>query len=187
MWAIVGLGNPGLKYKWNRHNIGFHIIDLLAKIYDIKLKQDRLMPAVVGKGRIDEKEIILFKPTTYMNRSGLAVKGLQDIYGIQSKDILVVSDDIDLPWNKIRIRHNGSSGGHNGLKSIIEALSTTNFPRVRMGVGRPVNSSGEVIGHVLSNFSAEEKKDLNKYCELVAEAVFVILSSGIDAAMNKFN
>jgi len=187
MWAIVGLGNPGLKYKWNRHNIGFHVIDLLAKIYDIKLKQDRLMPAVTGKGRIGEEEVILFKPATYMNRSGLAVKGLQDIYGIHAKDILVISDDIDLPWHKVRIRHSGSSGGHNGLKSIIEALSTTNFPRLRMGVGRPMHQSGEVVEHVLSNFSGEEKKDLKKYCELVADAVFVMLADGIDTAMNRFN
>jgi PTH1 family peptidyl-tRNA hydrolase len=187
MRAIIGLGNPGLRYKWNRHNIGFHIIDLLAKAHKIKLKKDKLLPAINGQGKIAGEEIILFKPTTYMNRSGLAVKGLQEFYSISSKDILVVSDDIDLPWGKLRIRQNGSAGGHNGVKSIIAELSTTNFPRVRIGVGRPVHHAGCVVEHVLSNFGLEERKELREYCARAGDAIFAILKNGIESAMNKFN
>lgn len=187
MWAVVGLGNPGFRYRWNRHNIGFHAVDLLANVHRIKLKHDRLIPALIGRTRIHGEDIIVLKPTTYMNRSGMAVKGLQEFYGISSKEILVVSDDIDLPWNKIRIRQHCSSGGHNGVESIISELATTNFPRLRMGIGRPAGSPDEVTGHVLGDFSREEKKELKKYCERAVDAIHAILDGGVETAMNKFN
>lgn len=187
MWAIVGLGNPGIRYKWNRHNIGYQIIDLISATYNIRLKKDKIMPALAGSGEIDGVKTVLFKPTTYMNRSGIAVKGLQEIYSISPKKILVVVDDLDLPWGKIRIRQYGSSGGHKGIESIITELATTNFPRIRMGIGRPMVSGCEVVEHVLGNFSREERKELDEYCEKVVKAVVAILTSDIEKAMNKFN
>lgn len=185
MWTIVGLGNPGLRYKWNRHNIGFHVIDLLAKDYKIRLKKDKLIPAYIGRGNIIGSDVILVKPTTYMNRSGSALKGLQEFYGISHKNILVVSDDIDLPWGRLRIRQSGGSGGHRGLESIITELTTTSFPRIRIGIGRPLGDG--VVEHVLGNFSKEEKRTLKDYCTKAVEAVYTTLDCGIENAMNKFN
>lgn len=187
MWAVVGLGNPGFRYRWNRHNIGFHVLDLLASIHKVRLKHDKLIPALIGRTCIHGEDIIVLKPTTYMNRSGMAVKGLSEFYGTSPKEILVVSDDIDLPWNKIRIRLHCGSGGHNGVESIISELATTNFPRLRMGIGRPAGSSNGAAGHVLADFSREEKKELKKYCERAVDAIHAILDSGVEAAMNKFN
>lgn len=187
MWAIVGLGNPGIGYRRSRHNIGFYVIDLLADINNIRLKKDRLIQALVGKGEICNKELLLIKPTTYMNRSGIAIKGLFELYGLSPQKTLVISDDIDLPWGKIRIRKNGSSAGHKGVESIILELETINFPRIRMGIGRPCNSSQDVVRHVLGNFNAEEKKGLKDYCMRTVDAIYTILNNNIDIAMNRFN
>jgi PTH1 family peptidyl-tRNA hydrolase len=187
MWAIVGLGNPGIRYRWSRHNIGFYVINLLAEIHGIRLKRDRLIPALTGKGVVGGENVLLLKPTTYMNRSGIAVKGLSQLYGLSPQKILVISDDIDLPWNRIRIRKHGSSAGHKGVESIIKELGTTNFPRLRMGVGRPYNSSRDVVGHVLGGFGTQEKKELKDYCKKAVDAICTILNSDIDTAMNRFN
>lgn len=187
MWVIVGLGNPGIRYRWSRHNIGFYVIDLLAEINNIRLKRDRIIPSLIGKGVVIGEEILILKPTTYMNRSGMAVKGLRELYGISPQRILVISDDIDLPWSKIRIRKHGSSAGHKGVESIIKEFATTNFPRLRMGIGRPCNSSHDVVEHVLGNFNPQEKKELKSYCTRAVDAIYTILDSGIDVAMNRFN
>lgn len=187
MWAIIGLGNPGIRYRWNRHNIGFHVIDLLAKINNIKLKKDKLLPALMGKGMIGGEKILLLKPNTYMNRSGIAVKGLLDLYGLSPQKILVMLDDIDLPWDKLRIKRHGSSGGHKGLESIITELATTNFSRLRLGIGRSFDYSKDVVGHVLGNFNSEEKKELKNYCMKAVDAIYTILNSNIETAMNNFN
>lgn len=187
MWAVVGLGNPGIRYRWNRHNIGFYVIDLLSKGHGIKLKPDRIIPALTGKGIIGDGEVYLIKPTTYMNRSGVAVKGFCDLYGLSPQKVLVVYDDIDLPWNKIRIRKHGTSGGHKGVESIITELRTTNFPRLRLGIGRPPDFDKDIVEHVLGNFTEQEKKDLKSYCEKAVEAICTILEQDIDTAMNKFN
>lgn len=183
MWAIVGVGNPGIRYRWSRHNIGFQTIDLLAKINNIKFKRDKA--SLRGIGVIGEEEAVLLKPTTYMNRSGIAVKELSEQYGLPSQKILVISDDIDLPWGKIRIRKSGSSAGHRGIESIINELGTNNFPRLRMGVGRSADSN--VVEHVLGNFNVEEKRELKDYCTRAVSAIYTIINSGIDNAMNKFN
>lgn len=167
--------------------MGFHVIDLLAKVNNIKLRKDKILPALTGKGRISGEEILFLKPNTYMNRSGIAVKGLLDLYGLSPQRILVILDDIDLPWNKIRIRKHGSSGGHKGTESIIAELNTTNFPRLRMGIGRDFDLNKDVISHVLGNFNSEEKKELKNYCMRAVDAVYTILNSGIDTAMNNFN
>lgn len=187
MWAIVGLGNPGIRYRWNRHNIGFYVIDLLSKVHGTRLKKDRFIPALTGKGLISGKEVLFIKPTTYMNRTGVAVKGLCELHGLSPQRIIVISDDIDLPWNKIRIRKHGTSGGHKGVESIITELRTTNFPRLRMGIGRPFDSSKDVVGHVLGDFTEQEEKELKDYCGRAVDAICTILDSNIDTAMNKFN
>lgn len=187
MWAIVGLGNPGIGYRRSRHNIGFYIIDLLADINSIRLKKDRYIQIIIGKGEVCGQEVLVIKPTTYMNRSGIAIKKLFELHGLSPQKILVISDDIDLPWGKIRIRKNGSSAGHKGVESIILELATTNFPRIRVGIGRPCNSSQDVVKHVLGNFNAEEKKELKNYCMRTVDAIYTILNNNIDTAMNRFN
>lgn len=187
MLTIIGLGNPGLRYKWNRHNIGFHVIDLLAKTYKIKLRKNRYIPAFTGKGKIEGHDVVLMKPVTYMNKTGIAVKGFFKLYGDSPEEMLIVTDDINLPWNKLRIRKLGSSGGHNGLESIITEIGSSDFPRLRMGIGRPVNTKIDVVGHVLGNFNALEKKDLKDYCIKTNNVISVFLNKGIEEAMNKFN
>lgn len=188
MWLIVGLGNPGIRYKWNRHNIGFHVIDLISKTYDIKLKKDKLVSALLGMGKINGEEVILAKPAAYMNRSGTIIERLVELYGLPIQKILVISDDIDLPWNKLRVKKHGGSAGHKGVESMITELGTTNFPRIRMGVGRPASSGGNnIVEHVLGNFDTEEKKELTNYCKKAIDVVYTILNNNIDIAMNKFN
>lgn len=187
MWVIVGLGNPGIKYKWNRHNIGFQVIDLVAKRHGIKLRRNKFIPALTGEGTIGNEDVILVKPVTYMNRSGLAVKGIQELSGVATEKILIVLDDIDLPWNKLRLRIRGSSGGHKGLRSVIDGLGAVDFPRLRMGIGRGVADAAGVIWHVLGRFSAEEKKQLEEYCNRALCAIDILLDEGIESAMNRFN
>lgn len=187
MWIIVGLGNPGIRYRWSRHNVGFQIVDLVAKHYFIKLRKNRFIPAIIGKGMTVNKDVVLAKPTTFMNRSGLAVKGIQELYKVSVDNILVVLDDIDLPWGKIRIRAGGSSGGHRGLQSVIDNLGSTNFPRLRIGIGRGTSTDNSVTRHVLDRFNKEEKKQLEEYCNKASSAIITILNDGVNVAMNSFN
>lgn len=186
MWLIVGLGNPGLRYKWSRHNIGFHVIDLLSARYKIKIKKDESVHACVGKGIIEKQEVFLVKPFTFMNRSGLAVKRVLELHKITLDKMLVVLDDIDLPWDKVRLRASGGSGGHRGLQSIIDEIGSTGFLRLRMGVGRPGGKNG-VVEYVLERFSQEEKSGLKGYCERTKHAVITLLRDGPAIAMNRFN
>ncbi len=186
MWAIIGLGNPGLRYKWSRHNIGFQVVDLWARQYKIRWKKDKFIPAYTGKGLIEGEQVILVKPATYMNRSGQAITGLRKLYGIEARQLLVIIDDIDLAWLNLRIRKQGSSGGHRGVQSVIESLGTTGFPRLRMGVGRSTISK-DVVGHVLERFNSAEKAQLNDYCQLAVGAIETIITVGIESAMNRFN
>jgi len=187
MWVILGLGNPGLRYKWSRHNIGFQVIDLVAKFYHINLSKDRFAQAITGKGMIGESKVLLVKPTTYMNRSGLALKRIQDLHNIPSENILVIIDDIDLPWKKMRIRKKGTSGGHKGLQSIITEIGSNNFPRLRMGIGKDLNSKIEISDYVLGKFNKKEKTELEDFCNVAVSALQTIISENIEAAMNKFN
>lgn len=191
---IVGLGNPGAKYKDTRHNIGFMAVDFLAEANSIKLnKKD--FDGLWGKGSINDKEVILLKPLTYMNLSGGAVQGISDYFHVEPKDILIVYDDIDLELGTIRIRLKGSGGGHRGMQSIIEHLGTNDFPRVRLGIGRPkqrsqkseVKSQNEVADYVLSNFTPDEKDLMRKILDITKEAVDLILQDGVEKAMNKYN
>lgn len=187
MWAIIGLGNPGIGYKLNRHNIGFCVIDLLAKINNVKFKKDNVIPSLIGKSKIGQEDVLLLKSNTYMNRTGIAVKALCDINGLSFHNLFVIVDDLDLPWGKIRIRKSGSSAGHRGMESIIKELGTTNFPRLRMGIGRPVGVGNEIINHVLGNFNKQERKELENYCKKAVDAIQSVLNDGIESAMNKFN
>ena len=192
---IVGLGNPGAKYKDTRHNIGFMAIDFLAKANSIKLnKKD--FNSLWGEGNIAGKEVIIVKPQTYMNLSGEAIQAISDYFHIEPKNILVVYDDIDLELGIVRIRPNGGSGGHRGMQSIIEHLGTNDFPRIRLGIGRPeekesksqrVKGSENIADYVLNSFDSGEKDILKEILNTAKDAVDAIVKDGIEKAMNKYN
>lgn len=184
---IVGLGNPVAKYRGTRHNIGFMAIDFLAEAHSIKLNK-RDFDGLWGKGSINDREVILLKPQTYMNLSGEAVRCISGYFHIEPKDILVIYDDVDLEFGSIRIRPSGGSGGHKGMQSIIECLGANGFPRIRLGIGRPkAQGQEEIADYVLSDFKPDEKDVLEQILNTTNEAVDVILQDGIEKAMNRFN
>jgi PTH1 family peptidyl-tRNA hydrolase len=184
MKIIVGLGNPGLKYKNTRHNLGFKVLDSLAEAKDIDLrKSSRNYEA--GKGTIEGNQVMLVKPLNFMNNSGIAVSALVTKTGAEPDDILVVCDDFQLPLGKIRMRRDGSSGGHKGLESIIGSLGTGNFPRLRIGVGLPGNM--DAAEFVLMSFKKAELDEINRAIEQATEAVCEWVANGIDKSMSKFN
>lgn len=184
---IVGLGNPGLKYARTRHNAGFWVIDELAGRYNLQLKEVKRQ-SYFGKKILNQKEIILAKPLTFMNRSGVAVSGLLRYFSLKPEQLLVIYDDLDLPVGRIRLRPAGGSGGHKGLASIIAWLQTEHFPRLRLGIGRdrPAQSF-EASDYVLSPFSSEEKRCIEEMIVTASDAVEVFLREGIVEAMNIFN
>jgi len=192
MKLIIGLGNPGRDYVNNRHNAGFKCIDLFAREHGISLTQ-RGARSKLGTGELAGTKIVLAKPQTFMNLSGEAVSALMRRYKLSPEDILVIHDDLDLPLGKIRIRERGSSGGHNGLKSIIARLGTQDFPRIRVGISPAEDSDGAVapevdaVEHVLSDFTDAEKTVMREVYPRVAAAIQCILEEGIAAAMNKYN
>lgn len=186
MWVLIGLGNPGIKYKYSRHNIGFLMLDYWAKAHDVKWKSSRMFPSYVGETVLNDERIILAKPTTYMNCSGIAVGGINQIYSIVTDKMLVIVDDVSLPWGKVRLRKQGSSGGHNGLESIIQELKTTEFPRLRIGIGMG-DERQSMVSHVLGRFNKEEKLALQGYYELMEKIIPVILEKDIETAMSLFN
>jgi len=192
---IIGLGNPGKRYEDTRHNIGFMAVDYLSGANSIKCS-NLDFNSRWGRGIICEREVILAKPQTFMNLSGKAVKALSGFFHKESEDIVVIYDDIDLDLGTIRIRAKGSSGGHRGMESIIEQLGTKNFPRIRLGIGRPRDERQEARGkrsevdvaeYVLSPFSKEEKATLKQVLEMIKDAVDIIVKDGIEKAMNRFN
>lgn len=185
MKLIVGLGNPGDKYKKTRHNVGFNVIDELADRFNISVK-NKEHKGLAGKGIIMGEKVILLKPQTFMNNSGDSVVPLAAYYGIHEEDIIVVYDDICLEPGHLRIRKKGSAGGHNGMKSIIARLGSENFPRVRVGVGAKPEHY-DLADWVLGHFDKSVQADADKGVEDAARAVTVMLSEGIDAAMNLFN
>jgi PTH1 family peptidyl-tRNA hydrolase len=192
MKLIIGLGNPGKDYAHNRHNVGFRCINHLAKLHSLNLKQ-RQCQSQVGTGKIDSTRVLLAKPKTFVNLSGEAVRNLMRKHNIAISDLLVIHDDLDLPLGKIRLRQNGSSGGHKGIKSIISALGSQEFCRIKIGIGRsPQDQSSKhdtkiVVNHVLSNFDSKEEQAIKPAIASAAEAVECIIAEGIVAAMNKFN
>jgi PTH1 family peptidyl-tRNA hydrolase len=180
---VVGLGNPGMRYRCNRHNAGFLVVDHLALQYDISIGQT-LFDAHIGKGKIAGNAVLLAKPQTFMNLSGMAVGKLADYYRIELEELIVVHDDLDLPFQTIRLKAGGGHGGHKGLISIIDHLGVSDFLRVRLGIGRPEHKS-MVEGYVLSPFSEEETTVLPPLLRIAGEAVADIISSGIRAAMEQ--
>lgn len=185
MKLIVGLGNPGRDYAGTRHNVGFGVITRLADEYHIPLG-GREHKAVCGKGMIGGEKVILAQPQTFMNLSGESVQSLAGYYKIECEDIIVAYDDIDLEVGQIRVRAKGSAGGHNGMKNIIAHLGTNVFPRVKVGVGAKPEG-GDLVRHVLGRFSREEEKKISEALDLAVEAVEMIVSDSVDAAMNRFN
>ena len=184
-FLIVGLGNPGKQYRENRHNIGFLLIDRLAK--QLNTQFTRLQSkALVSKTHYQDNQIILAKPQTFMNLSGQAVTSLVNFYKIPHDQLMVAYDDVDLPFGALRIRPSGGSAGHNGMNSIIEKLGTQEFPRLRMGIGRPPGRM-DAAAYVLQDFNKEEAVELQFLVNRSVEAVLLFISDGLQAAMNKYN
>ena len=189
---IVGLGNPGRGYAHNRHNVGFRCLNYLAKFHSIRFDR-RECRARVGVGEVAGSELLLAKPQTFVNLSGGAVSCLVRKHDIPLSGLLVVCDDLDLPLGKVRLRPNGGSGGHKGMKSIISVLGSEDFPRIRVGIGRPqaggLDNADEdvIIRYVLGDFTPEEEKVIRSAIVTVAEAVDCFVSQGIEVAMSKFN
>ncbi len=190
MKIIIGLGNPGEEYEKTRHNIGFAVIsNFRLKVSDFSdWKINKKFNAEISEGKIRGEKIVLLKPHTFMNNSGQAVAAATHFYKIKSADILVIHDDIDLPLGKMRVKKDGSSGGHRGMESIIAALGTNNFSRLKVGVGpkeRPKNF--DAANFVLKKFGKGEEKTLNLIIKKTTEAAAMILDQGAEKAMNQFN
>ncbi|NMB07464.1 MAG: aminoacyl-tRNA hydrolase [Tissierellia bacterium] len=185
MIAIIGLGNPGRNYVDTRHNVGFKTIDLLAHRNNIKINKIKFK-SVYGEGSIDGEKVLLIKPQTYMNNSGIAVMELFNFYKIPIENIVIIVDDVDIEFGKIKIRKKGSAGTHNGLKSIIYHLQDENFPRLKIGIGKK-RENQDLADFVLSKFTKEEQEEIEIAIQNAALAIETIVKDGIDMAMNKFN
>lgn len=179
---VVGLGNPGAEYRGTRHNVGFDVVDLLGQRHKIPVKTSR-DHALTGPGSLGSTGILLVKPLTYMNLSGRSVKALADRYKISAERILVIADDLDLPVGKVRLREKGSSGGHNGHKSIIASLGTELYPRLKIGIGK----GGETRDHVLSRFHPDERALIDQAVARCADVVEKWVDDGMAAAMRAAN
>ena len=185
MKLIVGLGNPGNTYERTRHNIGFLVIDRIAAQNRIVIDR-RFCGAAIGEGMVEGEKVVLAKPQTYMNRSGAVVADLTHEYGIGTEDLVVINDDLDLPFGRIRIRPSGSAAGHRGLLSIMENLGDVPFQRVRVGIGRPPEGC-EAEEYVLGAFDASEAERLDEVVQRAAESVKCLVRDGIDRAMATYN
>ena len=185
-WLVVGLGNPGEKYARTRHNMGFLTLDLLAEREHIRI--DRIkFKATTAQATLSGRRCLLMKPQTYMNLSGESVGAAARFYKIPPEHILVVSDDIDLPVGKLRLRAFGSAGGHNGLKNIIQHLGSDRFPRIKVGVGSPKQAGYEVVDWVIGMPMGEEQKILLDALDRASQAIPAVITQGMDKAMNRFN
>jgi peptidyl-tRNA hydrolase, PTH1 family len=189
---IVGLGNPEPKYDQTRHNIGFAAIDALSRFWQIPLAENRKFQGQYGEGTAPGGgKIRLLKPLTYMNRSGQSIQAVTSWYKLPPESVLVIYDDMDLPLGKTRLRLSGSAGGHNGMKSAIAHLSTQNFPRLRIGIGKPKDAANsdnsESISHVLGRFSVAETQLMSLVLQFVVECVELSLKQGVEKAMNRCN
>ncbi len=185
-WLIVGLGNPGKDYAATRHNVGFRVIDRLADELHVRVSRVRFS-AYTELATLSGTRVLLMKPTTFMNNSGNAVRQAARYYAIPPERIVVISDDISLNPGRIRIRANGSAGGHNGLKSIIAELGSQDFPRVRIGVGAKPHPDYDLADWVLSRFSAEDEVHIRDAVANAAGAVETLLSDGVEAAASRYN
>jgi PTH1 family peptidyl-tRNA hydrolase len=185
-WMLVGLGNPGSKYARSRHNTGFRAIDALCERQ--RCRCDRLrLKALTGFCELGGEKVLLVKPMTYMNLSGQAVRPLADYYKIPPEHILVIFDDVSLPVGKLRVRPDGSAGGHNGIKSLIAELGSQSFPRIKIGVGEKPHPDYDLADWVLSSFSPQEEKALAPTIERALLAAEAVIAEGTTQAMNRFN
>ena len=183
MKLIVGLGNPGAKYAGTRHNVGFEVIDVLASRWGVSLRVERFH-AWFAVGEHAAEPAVLLKPTTYMNRSGQAVLAAGRFYKLDLEDLLVVTDDLALPLGRLRMRAQGSSGGHNGLQSVVDRLDSDRWSRLRIGIGE---ARGDPIGYVLTRFDEEEKSVMRRARDFAADAVECWIEHGVDLAMTRYN
>lgn len=186
MKLIVGLGNPGLLYAGSRHNIGFSVIKSLARSLKVSLKRDRSVFSVIGTGSLGRQSIILAMPQAFMNLSGIAVKALLKKHKVGVENLLVICDDLDLEPGRIKIRPSGTSAGHRGLESIIEQIATWEFPRLRVGIGRPPGSM-DAAEYVLKGFSRREKPLIEEARERASGCALNWVEKGIEESMNMFN
>jgi len=189
MKLIVGLGNPGRSYARNRHNVGFICLHHFARTQGIKFDKKKGL-ARIGTGKVAGNELVLARPQTFMNNSGNSLSRLVKKFNIDLNDIMVIHDDLDLPPAKIRLSHGSGSGGHKGIDSIIQELGSQDFIRVRVGIGRPDKpeiSEDDIIAYVLSDFTPDEKKAIDKIIPRVGEAILCLLTDGLTPAMNRFN
>ncbi|HIK33914.1 MAG TPA: aminoacyl-tRNA hydrolase [Oscillatoriales cyanobacterium M59_W2019_021] len=186
---IVGLGNPGAKYDRTRHNIGFVAVDALAKSWQISLSDHSKFKGIFGEGAgVNGDKIRLLKPATYMNRSGESIQAVLNWYKLPPESVLIIYDDMDLPLGKVRMRLSGSAGGHNGMKSAIAHLNTQNFPRLRIGIGKPASDpDADSVSHVLGKFSPAETPIVSEVLDLVANSVELSLKQGVAKAMSLYN
>ncbi|ERJ80193.1 aminoacyl-tRNA hydrolase [Peptostreptococcaceae bacterium oral taxon 113 str. W5053] len=185
MILVVGLGNPGNQYENTRHNVGFLTVDILAKKLNSSVKKLKFK-SLYGETRLNTEKLILIKPQTFMNNSGESVREWVNFYKVPPENLIVIQDDIDIPFATLRLRQKGSAGTHNGMKSIIYQIQKDNFPRVKIGVGQK-NGQMDLADFVLSGFVKEEQKAIEEAILLAADAVLDIVKNGIEHAMNRYN
>lgn len=185
VWLVVGLGNPGLQYQWTPHNLGFLAIDRLASQHSIRVTRPEAR-ALVGSGTIAGQDVVLAKPQTFMNLSGSSVKALAEKYEVPPARLLVVYDELDLPWTAVRLRPKGSHGGHHGVESVIKSLGTSDFARLRLGIhpGHPVRDGAEFV---LAPFRKAQLDEVAELLDFASQAVESVIAEGVEKSMTRFN
>ncbi len=184
IYIVVGLGNPGKKYENTRHNIGFMVIDYLADELNVPVNKIKHQ-ALIGEAKIGQSKIVLIKPQTFMNLSGKSVVAISNFYKIPMNNLIVVYDDVDIPYMELRIREKGSAGTHNGMKSILNLLGKSEFPRVRMGIGK--DETIPLADYVIGKFSQTELKNMEEFVPNGGKAIMEIIRTDVNSAMNKYN
>ena len=186
MLAIIGLGNPGEKYDHTRHNAGFDVVTMLSALWDIPLKKLKCK-ALIGEGTVEGQKVVLIKPQTFMNESGLSVAEVLNWFKLRPQEVLIIVDDIDLPFGQVRVRSGGGPGTHNGMRSILQCTGSAEFPRIRVGMGAPP-AGWDLADYVLGHFNTVQDREtaFNAY-KTAAEAADCWAAEGIDKAMNQFN
>lgn len=185
-WLIVGLGNPGEEYRGTRHNIGFEVVELLAREVGVRLRRQARVQALTATATLAGQAVVLAEPSTFMNRSGAAVAALVRYYSVPGAQVVVVHDELDLPLGSLRLKNGGGAGGHNGLRSITTSLGTPDYDRVRVGIGRPPGTM-DAADYVLRRFSRAERPEADVAVGRAGEAVESLISSGLSQAQNHYN
>jgi len=185
---VVGLGNPGLKYEFTRHNIGFRVVDSLARDIETEFKKVKSYYSLISRGMLNNHKVMMVKPQTFMNLSGRAVSKVVSYYKIPLQDLLIVYDDLNLEFGQVRIRKKGSAGGHKGIESIMQYLHSEEIPRLRIGIGSPsVSFNFDCVSYVLSNFSDDEEDRIKETIKLSTKAIKTAIEEGFEKAMRKYN